>query len=175
MSNTLRRRLVVLVVLLQMVFFAAWYAHESGALRQPVAAIMVETASYDPRSLLSGQYIRLAYEFSRTHNGADPQPWLAPQLNYPGAKGNVWIVLKEEAGFYRPIASSDDKPDGLGAGEVVIKGTADGRRLDFGIERFFVPEGTAEPNRDDVTVRLNVYEDGSVRIDEVFVKGAPWP
>lgn len=60
-------------------------------------------------------------------------------------------------------------------GDVLIKGRRAGRRLiEYGIEKYFVPEGTEEPNRNDTIVELDIYEGGKSRIHKVFVDGKEW-
>ncbi|MEZ5690804.1 MAG: GDYXXLXY domain-containing protein [Rickettsiales bacterium] len=189
MTRTLRTKLVIGVVILQMVFFAGWYMSEAGAFDKPVATIMVKTVAYDPRDLLSGQYIRLNYEF--TNGGGRWNSELKKMVNPDWAKNvkeiltydarvdtdkqNIWVVLREVDGFYEPKTASFTKPENLADGEVVIMGHPDRWRIMYGIEKYFVPEGTKEPDRNDTTVRLKIYESGKVRIDQVFVKGKEWP
>lgn len=189
MTDKLRTKLVIVVVFLQMLFFAGWYMSEAGAFDKPVATIMVKTVAYDPRDLLSGQYIRINYEFS--NGGARWNSELKKAVSPDWAKNveevlkynakvdadkqNIWVVLREAGGFYEPKTASFVKPENLAAGEVAIVGRPDRFRIIYGIEKYFVPEGTKEPERNDTTVRLKVYESGKVRIDQVFVKGKEWP
>lgn len=182
MTNKIRTKAVVIIVILQMAFFAGWYAIESGILKTPITKIMVRTQPYDPRDLLSGQYISLNYSFS-TINGLwnDElkrviQPEWADGFNsYSNNKNNIWVVLHEVNGFYEPKSISYDKPINLLTREVAIKGTIRGNRIQYGIERYFVPEGTKEPNREDTTVELGIYENGTAHINQVFVNGKNWP
>jgi uncharacterized membrane-anchored protein len=183
MSETLRRNLVIAVVALQMVFFAGWYGYEVWKRSAPVAQIMVKTAPVDPRDLLSGQYISLSYNFSRfsrwdtATKQTIPLEWaedVSEESQYK--KRNVWVVLTEEDGFYEPKFAMHEEPTSLDGGDVAIKGRTNGwRGIEYGIEKYFVAEGTKEPKREDTTVKLNIYKDGSVTIAQVFVKGKPWP
>jgi uncharacterized membrane-anchored protein len=185
MTDKNRKIAVIVVVCLQMIFFAVWYAAESDVFEKPEKQIMVKTVSYDPRDLLRGQYIRLNYSFSNASGRWDRDlnrrvhPDWANEVNdsknYSRKKKEVWVVLHEEDGFYEPKTAYYEQPNKLNAGEVVIRGVMKYRNIRFGIERYFVPEGTKEPRSSDTTVQLNLYEDGRVRINKVFVKGEEWP
>ena len=181
MTNKIRIRLVFVVIILQLSFFAGWYAIESGVLKTPVTTIMVKTQSYGPRDLLSGQYIRLTYSFSTIIGLWDSAkkktiyPEWAEGLNvHYKYKKEIWVILHEIDGFYEPKAASYNKPSNLREGEVAIRGIIRNISIKYGIERYFVPEGTPEPERDDTTVRINIYENGATRIDQVFVDGKEW-
>lgn len=176
---------VIVIVFLQMIFFAGWYASEQDVFKKPIQKILVKTESYDPRDLLSGQYIRLAYSFTNTWGRWDPQAkatinpeWAKEINNYSVSTKNkkeIWVVLHQVSGFYEPKIASYDKPENLSEGEVAIRGKKDNGRITYGIEKFFVPEGTKEPKREDTTVELNVYDKGIVRINKVYVSGKEWP
>jgi uncharacterized membrane-anchored protein len=59
---------------------------------------------------------------------------------------------------------------------VLLHGHVDSAwRFRFGIDRYFVPEGTPTPDRRDITVRLRIDKDGGARIEQVYVHDEPWP
>jgi len=131
----------------QLLFFAGWTVREQvRAASGP--SILVKVVPVDPRDLLRGQYLRLAYEFSR--------PWdsTGARLQLPG-DAPVWVVLDSD--------------------EVALRGRARGGRYVFGVEQYFVPEGTPTPAVSDLTVRLRVGPSGTARIEQVYVRGAAWP
>lgn len=196
-SNIMNREtLSIAVIALQVCFFIGWYMVESNAIGNPVTTITVKPKPYDPRDLLSGQYMRLGYEFSRAdrvriktllENGK--RDW-ATDLKCKGTinqtcsrygliqDGDVWVTLqKGEGGFHHPIAASFNKPKNTPKDAVLIVGNGhkNASNLTFGIEKYFVPEGTREPKREDTTLKLDVYESGKVRINTLLVKGKEWP
>lgn len=185
MTEKLRTKLIGAFVVLQVAFFGGWYAYENGAFSKPVAKIMVKTEAYDPRDFLSGQYIRLDYSFSNPASVWDNKlkksispKWseeISGDHNDP-QKYEIWLILHKADGFYEPQKASYTKPDNLAQDDVLIKGYKTSRyRIEYGLEKYFVPEGTEEPNRDDTTVELNVYKGGRARIAQVYVKNKPWP
>lgn len=186
MTYKIRTTLVIAVVLVQVVFFSGWYAYEADAFDQPVARIKVKTVPYDPRDFLSGQYIQIRYDFSDTYGRWDPElnkrmtpDWAQdlPEFTYDKHMNKeVWVILHEENGLYEPKTASYTKPIELADGEVLIKGRRDSWNIIiYGIEKYFVPEGTEEPDRNNTIVELDIYKSGKSRIHQVFVDGKPWP
>lgn len=183
MHTGLRIKLVWLVIAAQVVFFAGWYAKEAGQFGAPVATILVKPEPYDPRDLLSGQYIRLNYSFSNTRGRWDStlrqtvSPEWAGELptDYKKKPKDVWLLLHEVDGFYEPKAISPTRFKTVDEREAQVKGRYVRGRIEYGIEKYFVPEGTKEPSRDAMTIELDIYENGKPRISQVFVDGTPWP
>jgi len=154
-------------VLAQVLFFAGWAAVEER--RHAVGnSILVHTAPVDPRDLLSGQYLALSYEFSR------PMP-LRDEGREPTEGESVWVVLRPEGDFYVPDHAESARPYHLPWGQVAIVGRREKWRTMFGVEKYFVPEGTETPPQAETTVRLRVSDDGIVRIQQVLVRGKRWP
>jgi uncharacterized membrane-anchored protein len=74
-----------------------------------------------------------------------------------------------------PDHACAERPFSLPSGHVAILGRREHWRILFGVEQYFVPEGTGTPAQADTTVRLRVGKDARVRIEQVLVKGKPWP
>jgi uncharacterized membrane-anchored protein len=155
---------------LQIFYLCGWTAFEASRLLPGVGeSIVVRTLPVDPRDLLRGQFMRFRYGFSR-----------APGTISAGANEPVWVVLRPEQpndqGIYEPVAYSLSRPTTTRPGDVVIQGTAKGNGLlEFGIEKYFVPEGTETPDARDITVRLRIGIDHRPRIETVYLWGSPWP
>lgn len=156
-------------VTLQVLFFVGWALREESKFGAGVGrSILVRTVPVDPRDLLRGQYMRLAYEWSR--------------MEVPGLQdvapesGEVWVVLGPEGEFHVPRRAARERPVLASPEEVAMRGVvSDGWRLEFGVEKYFVPEGTETPSAKEVTVRLRVGSDGVPRIETVYRNGVPWP
>jgi uncharacterized membrane-anchored protein len=162
-----RLKLAAVWVGVQLVFFVGWTGREQARLVTGTS-ILVRVVPVDPRDFLRGQYLSLAYEFSR--------PWdsTVARIHMP-ADAPVWVVLRREGTFHVPKRLDLGRPATLEPGEVALRGWARGRRYDFGVERYFVPEGSETPPVSDLTVRLRVTRAGTARIEQVYVRGAPWP
>jgi uncharacterized membrane-anchored protein len=163
----MRLKLAMAWVGLQILFFAGWAATEQRRLVTG-SSILVRTAPVDPRDLLRGQYLRLSYEFNRL-------PTLVDTGAPPQIGDEVWTVLTPAGEFHQPRGSFSSRPATLAPGEVAILGRVDGWRVLYGIEEYFVPEGSETPAQRDTTVRLRVGSDGLPRIETVLVRGKPWP
>ena len=151
----------------QLLFFAGWTVREQARLTSG-ASILVRVAPVDPRDLLRGQFLVLAYEFSR--------PWdsTAARLPVPDA-APVWVVLRPAGEFHVPAQLALAPPPVVDPGAVALQGRARGGRFVFGVEQYFLPEGMDTPAASDLTVRLRVGPDGRARIEQVYVEGVPWP
>jgi len=180
----MRNILIITVVILQISFFAIWAGIESGKFSTPIATIKVKTLPVDPRDLLSGQYMRIGYEFSRIQrweNSENITPNWAQELEKSNQHRRkswpVWIVMRDNGeGIYEPIRAYKKEPTNLATGEVFIRGYHKRwNQLTFGIERYYVPEGTPEPRRDELIMELNIHKQGKVRIKQAYVNNAPWP
>lgn len=154
-------------VALQLLFFVGWTGVEQYRVTSG-ESILVKVVPLDPRDLLRGQYLRLGYEFSR------PWDFTAARVQVP-ADGPVWVVLRRAGEFHVPARLALERPTTLGPGEVALRGRARYGRYEFGVEQYFVPEGSATPAVSDLTVRLRVTASGTARIEQVYVKGVPWP
>ncbi len=165
-----RIKLAALWTVLQVVFFAAWSVREAMRLREGSGeSILVRTAPVDPRDFLSGQYIALSYEFSNP-----VRLRTAAEADF-GEGEMVWVVLAPAGEFHAPARAQRARPEGFAAGEVAIHGAMERWRARFGVEKYYVPEGTPTPSQREITVRLRVGKDGQARIERVYVKGRPWP
>lgn len=167
-----RFKFAAIWVTVQCCGFALWAGFETARLAPGAGeSIVVKTAPVDPRDLLSGQYMRLRYDFNRLPHG-----------RAFSRHDNVWVTLSpvvdDDQTFYETTRFSRSKPlaTTLQSGDIVIRGRAENSwRASFGVERYFVPEGTETPNLRDMTVRLRVGTDHRPRIEEVYVKGTVWP
>ncbi len=163
------KKIAAFWVALQVLFFSLWAGLEEGRFAKGEGqSILVRTVPIDPRDLLRGQYIQLAYEFSRSG--------FQSALTAGEAGGTAWVLLAPEAEFHVPRSLHHSRPADIARGEVLLRGTFDRfGMIRYGIERYFVPEGTETPEQRDITLRLRVGDDGVPRIETVYVRGMPWP
>ena len=163
-----RSKFAAIWVGLQLVFFVGWARMEEARQAEGVGhSVLVRTVPVDPRDVLRGQFIRLAYEFS-SRNFQSAQS--------AGDEGDrVWVVLAPDAEFHVPRRLELLRPTGLAIGEVALRGTLSRYdRILYGIERYFVAEGSETPDASDLTVRLRIGDDGRARIETLYVRGVAW-
>lgn len=176
----MKLRWLALVVALQ----AAWLVGTALTARHGLVTgrvIRLETRPVDPRDLLRGDYLTLAYDFSRIplDSFAPPLP-VSPALE-PGS--TVYVELAPDGEFYRMTNVSFMRPH-VPSDHVVLRGKSgvqpDPRRfrdtglpVEFGLERFYVREGTGNP-QGKLTVDVSVSESGIGTIREVYLDGVPY-
>lgn len=167
-----RMKFATIWIVIQCFGFALWAGFEQARLAPGAGqSILVRTEPVDPRDLISGQYMLLGYDFNQLSSSNEFSP-----------NDTVWATLRptseNEQVFYETVSVSTKKPftSSLKPGDIVMRGRAENEwRASFGIERYFVAEGTETPNLRDLTVRLRVGEDHRPRIEEVLLDGHPWP
>ncbi|WP_282936409.1 GDYXXLXY domain-containing protein [Paenibacillus sp. RC67] len=138
-----RTWLLSLLVLLQVLFLVGiacsyyavgWFGTE----------IKLRTAPVDPRDYLYGDYVRLGYDISLLDTSLWKESEKAVQNGDP-----VYVKLKASAdGVYEAIGVYASKPS-IQSGEAVLRGTVtsnwrDGINLTYGLEKYYVPEGTGQ-------------------------------
>jgi uncharacterized membrane-anchored protein len=141
--------LALLVALLQTGALAAMIL-DRARLIATGREIVLPTVPVDPRSLFRGDYVILNYEIS-TVPAAD-------LVAKPGNDGDSLYVLlerrrKDGAENWAPISASRSRPQATGADRIVLAGWQVGQvrnnqtpsvRVRYGIESYFVPEGTGK-------------------------------
>jgi uncharacterized membrane-anchored protein/uncharacterized membrane protein len=127
-----RAWLIAIVVVLQLAMLGMQIGTSEKLLAEG-RLIKLELLPIDPRSMLQGDYVRLRYEIS------EPSSISLDDNSY---REKVSVAVAPDAqGVYR--FQSILKPgDSLDAGQVRMNGEYDYSRIVYGIESFFVPEGT---------------------------------
>jgi uncharacterized membrane-anchored protein len=140
------------------------------------AEIALEVRPIDPRDLLRGDYVIVSYNIStlpkELFGGAKREDYSGPHT--------VFVRLKADAtGIWQPVLARLDAPDATppAAGEVDLRGytgywpaESDGSvSMDYGIERFYLPEGTGRPIEEGIgvrpfTMKVAVASDGVAQI-----------
>ena len=176
----MKLRWLSLVVALQ----AAWLVGTALTAQNGLVTgrvIRLETRPVDPRDLLRGDYLTLAYDFSRIplESFAPPLP-VSPALA-PGS--TIYVELAPDGEFYRMTNVTFLRPR-VPEGHVILRGKSgplqDPRRslegglpVEFGLERFYVREGTGNP-QGKLTVDVSVSKTGIGTIREVYLDGVPY-
>jgi uncharacterized membrane-anchored protein len=128
--------------------FLSWNIAGRAAILRDGQEVTLKVLPVDPRDLLRGDYVRLGYDISTVPAGLFLPP-VTGDSEY--GERSVWIlVAKQEDGFYKPVQAAFD-PSALPTAkgdEVLLKGLADGKPassgnafVNYGIERFYLPEG----------------------------------
>jgi uncharacterized membrane-anchored protein len=116
--------------------------------------IVMKVTPVDPRDLFRGDYVILGYGLSPLNSSTLKDASGLDDI----AKGSVaYVTITEEAGhIWKPVRVTPSYPAQLAAGEAVLKGLVTHRwtesgpggastlNLQYGIENYFVPEGTGK-------------------------------
>lgn len=171
---------LTLVVALQV----AWLAGTAVTAHRHLVTghvVRLETVPVDPRDLLRGDFVTLAYDFSRIPADRFDPPLPGGHLPQPGA--TVYVDLAPDGAFHR-LARASLTPGNVPEGHVMLRGEVarsatflrrDTRTVavEYGLERYYVREGTGNP-RGRLTVDVSVSDFGVGQIKDVYVDGVPY-
>lgn len=138
-----RRGALMLVATLQ-VLALGYMVFDRVRLVKTGKEIVLPIIPVDPRDLFKGDYVRLAYPISRPE---------AVSISAPMPERSAWgyAVIEPDpdtARLWKIARISSSRPTDLSPGQIVIKARAPGGWrttrpvLHFGLERYYVPEGT---------------------------------
>jgi uncharacterized membrane-anchored protein len=156
--------LFLLAVLIQVAIVALVPAKQIYS-RMTGRLITIKTAPVDPYSLLSGYYVILSYQISRSPNDN-------PNLFNEQGDHLVYVVLKEDPNKVWIIDSVNKQlPTNIPSDKVLIKGTASYNRIEYGIESYFIPEDKRQTiehdlrnNRDKTYAQIKVDKFGNAAL-----------
>ena len=162
MMRPTRLLLLSILVSVVQVGFLAWTIAGRAAILRDGREIVLKVEPVDPRDLLRGEYVRLAYEISFI-----PASLIAdrPKSGTQIKAGPIFVRLKKaEDGYWHAVGAALGKPAErpAAADEVEIQGAVQGGwpadevvqiPVDYGIERFYLPEGEGRAIEEDMRVR----------------------
>ena len=177
----MRRRLFVALVLLHALVLLGWGATLERA-RARATHVRLQVLPVDPRDLLRGDFIALRFAIStlsEAHFVGRPPDW--SDIGHP-----VYVVLVPKDGLHVAAAASLDRaalPSGAGrliVGRVMYApqpGRTSPRPLgvEYGIERYYVPEGKGTPPPGRREAEVAITADGRAFLERLFVDGKPYP
>jgi uncharacterized membrane-anchored protein len=174
------KRLFIAVIAVQIVFLLGIVGYRESILITGRTAVL-QTVPVDPRDLFRGDFVVLRYEIStlRQSNTAPGQTWHVFDNDIKEGD-TVYVGLPDSDGSNPPSqhVRADEPP---ADSDLYIRGTVTQRsgesmNVDYGIERYFVPEGRGlEIERaDDVKVRVSINRSGTAAIKELIVDGEVW-
>jgi uncharacterized membrane-anchored protein len=157
-------RLVVaaLVVALAQIGFLGWIIAGRAAVLRSGREIVLKVEPVDPRDLLRGDYVRLGYEISNI-----PVKLITglPAGRLTSEDGSLYVrVKKGDDGYWHPVSAAFGAEPAAAASpdEADVKGhVSEGWSLegegtigvDYGLDRFYLPEGEGLALQNDMRVR----------------------
>ena len=173
----MKLKLLGLVLGLQIAWILGTVATQENKLHS-APTVLLETRPVDPRDLLRGDYVILSYQISQL-----PLKLFQPPLaEAPAAGKTVYVVLEAHGKFHEAVSAALEFPTPQ-PGQTVMRGGAEysGQpsgtnpvvRVHYGLERYYVAEGTGNP-QGKLTVEAAVPKSGQAVIKQVFVDGKPY-
>ena len=154
--------LAALVLAVAQIGCLAWIIAGRAAILQNGTEVLLKVEPIDPRDLLRGDYVRLGYEINEV-----PASAIANRKPHASIteSGDIYVRVKKDAdGYWRVASASLYEPfaEPAGADEADIRGAVppgwslndgDTIRVDYGIDRFYLPEGEGLQIEKDMRVR----------------------
>jgi uncharacterized membrane-anchored protein len=170
-----RRRLFLTAVALEALVLIGWAASLEWELAH-APRIRLEVAQRDPRDLLRGDYVRLEYPVAEI-------PLETVIGGRPDYGDRLWVALAPRDGVHTLVAASR-QPLTPTPGQRLLVGrvqslSARGRtsellvRIEYGIERYYVPEGKGMILAGRVEAEIALTEGGRPFLTRLFVAGRP--
>ncbi|MVP00613.1 GDYXXLXY domain-containing protein [Paenibacillus lutrae] len=155
--------LLITVTIVLQLGFIGYQAAAYESLLKNGTSIKLEIEPLDPRSLLQGDYVNLRYTIS------SPAQSTTGRLDQESSQSKVKVVLVPDKDGIYTFGHFLAEGDTLAGGEVVINGEMSGGRfIYYGIETYFVPEGTGlEVERNARYAYVRVNADGDARIEKL--------
>jgi uncharacterized membrane-anchored protein/uncharacterized membrane protein len=153
---------ILLIIVLQFGFIG-YQTISNEQLLKNGTSIKLELQPVDPRSLLQGDYVQLSYTISTPDEGKFAIEELASQKR-------VKVVLYQAENGLHVFDRMYREGETLQAGEVMITGRTDGWRfIYYGIESYFVPEGTGlEVERNAKFALVRVGKSGNALLEKLL-------
>ncbi len=158
---------------------SAWILGTTAVQEQSLAhgkVVLLDTRPVDPRDLLRGDYVILEYTINSI-------PWskFSPALTNDLPNGEtVYVLLEQQGAFYQvtqastePIAGDQDHPVLRGLSAYSWRTRTNSTRVEYGLERYYVPEGTGNPTGK-LTAEVAIPASGHGIIKQVYINGRPY-
>ncbi|HEU4402340.1 MAG TPA: GDYXXLXY domain-containing protein [Candidatus Polarisedimenticolia bacterium] len=175
------RRRFYLLVGLQAVFLAAWAGYHEVALRG-APTVLLETRPVDPSEILRGDFITLNYAISTIPRALVSPPPVPGSAHFGEAicvtvapRGEFWEVVAASLGRCACETRPADARYQIQGTVTPAAWSADADlRVDYGIGRYYVPEGKGTP-RGRITARVAVSHSCQALLKEIYLDGRRYP
>ena len=135
--------------------------------------VRLEVRAYDPMDALSGRYLAVPLAIERVDPGD------AARDERPSFLGEVvWVRLEPDEPFWRATEVLDAPPrdpEVVALRGTVVNESPSGLRVDYGLDRFFIPEDAADPTvprgSHRLTAVVRVTPEGSCALADLLVDG----
>ncbi|HEY4493651.1 MAG TPA: GDYXXLXY domain-containing protein [Candidatus Paceibacterota bacterium] len=163
------KKVFLFIGLFWLAIFAVFIASKESVLRGG-QEVLLQTVPVDPRDIFRGDYVTLRYEIS-TLDQADVVIFNRGWNESLGVGDKVYVNLLQDGEYARADGINLEQPDS----GIFIAGTVKSMygsviNVDYGIESYFVPEGTGHDIEDlsgELAVRVALSSSGRAVIKEL--------
>lgn len=162
---------IALIIIIQTLVLFGMVAKKQWTLTYG-APVLLETKPVDPRSLFRGDYVRIRYNISTIDKNSVLKDENLEKNEY------LFVILEQQGKFWTAVEVRRDRPT-LKSNQVAVRGLVeysygDQLNLKYGIENYFIPEGTGmalerPKNNEKVTMQIMVDSYGNAAIKQVIV------
>ncbi len=152
-------------VALQALFLLGWAGlHEAARSQSDV--LLLKGRPVDPQDLLRGDYMILGYDISGL---------TVPAVMPDDAGRDVWVLLEKRDRYHEAVRAGFER-SAPGPGQVLVRGALDrSGRIDYGIGKYFVPEGKGTPRFTLLEAEVTVGSGRRLQIKRVLLDGEAYP
>ena len=162
-----------ILVIAQAVFLVGWAGYHEYV-RTYAQVIVLKGRPVDPQDLLRGDFLTMNYDI-----GSVPLP--PRTIKADGSE--VWVLLERKDRYYVVAQAAYEKLTPA-SGQILVRGTSGSnwgprneatQRVDYGIEKYFVPEGQGSPRFTLMEVEVSVSPAHRLYIKRVLLDGKAFP
>lgn len=166
------------LVVAQAAFLFVWAGYHEFV-RQHAPVILLKGRPVDPQDLLRGDYMILGYDINSPERETIAG---VPETVRNAGGGDAWVLLERRGNYHEVIQVSHNRLN-PNPNQVLVRGSfgydfqgANSRpRIDYGIERYFVPEGKGSPRFTLVEIEASVSPAHRLYIKRVLLDGKSYP
>lgn len=176
----MKTKLLIALIALQASWVVGTVAVQEARLRSGIQ-VLLETVPVDPRDLLRGDYVILRYKISTLSESL-----FAIGLTNDALAGTAVYVKLEKRGLFHEPQAASFTPLEADALHPVLRGRVAARSwwnsenqtnrnipVEYGLERFYVREGTGNPSGK-LTAEVSVPQSGNAVIRQLYLAGRPY-
>lgn len=169
-----KARLFLIFALAQVAFLLGWAGYHEYV-RQHAQVILLKGRPVDPQDLLRGDFMILNYDINTVTVAGTPAG--------EAPNSDVWLLLAKVDRYHVVVQASTEKLEAK-PGQVLVRGTRgyDWRtsqpgttRVEYGIEKYFVPEGKGTPRFQLLEVEVAVSPAHRLYLKQVLLDGKAFP
>jgi len=175
--NGKRKIIFIAAVILQAVVLLSMITKQELLLKNGTK-VMLKCIPVDPRSLFSGDYVRLNYEISQISKDETEKDKI--RFDEFSTDDTIYVALVKNKNdqYYSIVDYGKNSKELKNKHTVILKGTVEDvystLHIRYGIETYFVPQNEGkeiETNMAEVSAEVSIADDGRSALSRLFIAG----